>query len=77
MRARNCREKLTDEAKYRVLATMAEAYLGIGDQPAADRALSDAFKITSAQWTQESTEDQMKKLRVLLADSPLRFVRAD
>ena len=56
---------------------MAEAYLGIGDQPAADRALSDAFKITSAQWTQESTEDQMKKLRVLLADSPLRFVRAD
>ena len=70
-------EKLLDDAKYWVLATMAEAYLGMGDQAGTDRALGEAFKIASKPWMKESTEDQMKKLRGLLADSPLRFVRAN
>jgi hypothetical protein len=70
-------EKLTDEAKYWVMATMAEAYLGMGDQAGADRTIADAFKIASAQWMKDSTEDQMNKLRGLLANSPLRFIRAD
>ena len=70
-------EKLLDDAKYWVLATMAEACLGIGDQAGTDRALGEAFKIASKPWMKESTEDQMKKLRGLLADSPLRFVRAN
>jgi hypothetical protein len=56
---------------------MAEAYLGMGDQAGTDRALGEAFKIASKPWMKESTEDQMKKLRGLLADSPLRFVRAN
>ena len=70
-------EKLLDDPRYWVLATMAEAYLGIGDQAGTDRALGEAFKIASAKWMKDSTEDQMNKLRGLLADSPLRFVRAD
>ena len=70
-------EKLTDEAKYWVLATMAEAYLGMRDQASADRALGDAFKIAPALWMKDSTQDQMNKLRSLLASSPLRFIRAD
>ena len=70
-------EKLTDEAKYWVMATMAEAYLGMGDQAGSDRTLEDAFKIASAQWMKDTTKDQMNKLRALLANSPLRFIRAD
>ena len=70
-------EKLTDEAKDWVMATMAEAYLGMGNQSGADRTLEDAFKIASAQWMKDSTQDQMNKLRGLLASSPLRFIRAD
>lgn len=70
-------EKLTDEAKYWVMATMAEAYLGMGDQAGSDRTLEDAFKIASAQWMKDTTQDQMNKLRALLANSPLRFIRAD
>ena len=70
-------ERLTDEAEHWVLGTMAEAYLGMGDQSSADRALGDAFKIASAQWMKDSTQDQMNKLRGLLASSPLRFIRAD
>jgi hypothetical protein len=70
-------EKLTDDARYWVIATMAEAYLGMGDQAGADRTLEEAFKIASAQWMKDSTQDQMNKLRGLLATSPLRFIRAD
>jgi hypothetical protein len=70
-------EKLTDDARYWVMATMAEACLGMGDQAGADRTLEDAFKIASAEWMKDSTRDQMNKLRGLLATSPLRFIRAD
>ena len=70
-------EKLTDDGRYWVLATMAEAYLGMGDQAGAERILADAFKAASAQWMKDSTQDQMNKLRALLASSPLRFIRAD
>jgi len=70
-------EKLTDDARYWVMATMAEAYLGMGDQAGADRTLEEAFKIASAQWMKDSTQDQMNKLRGLLTSSPLRFIRAD
>jgi hypothetical protein len=68
-------EKLSDDVKYWVLATMAEAHLGIGDEERADRKLKEAFEVASAKWMKDSTQEQMDKLRALLVDSPLKFVQ--
>jgi len=70
-------ETLSDDDKYWVLATMAEACLGIGDSDRANRKLQEAFAVAPAQWMRESTQGQIDKLRSLMADSPLKFVRAD
>jgi hypothetical protein len=68
-------EKLSDEHKYWVLATMAEAYLGIGDEERAEHKLQEAVRVASAPWMKNSTNEQMAKLRKLLADAPLKFIR--
>lgn len=68
---------LSDDAKYWVLATMAEAYLGVGDEANAQKQLQEAAAVASADWMKESTTEQMGKLRDLLADSPLKYVKAD
>jgi hypothetical protein len=68
---------LSDDAKYWVLATMAEAYLGIGDEVNADETFKKAADAASAGWMKDSTQEQMDKLRALLADSPLKYVKAD
>jgi hypothetical protein len=68
-------EKLSSDAKYWVLATSAEAYLGIGDDERATRRREEAFVVASAQWMRDSTMEQMDKLRGLIADSPLRFIQ--
>jgi hypothetical protein len=70
-------EKLTDEQAYWVLATIAEAYLGVGDEAAAQQKQQEAFAIASAQWMKDSTQEQMEKLRQLLADSPLKYLKTD
>ena len=70
-------ETLTNDEKYWVLATEAEAYLGVGDEAAAQQKLDEAFAIASAPWMKETTQEQMEKLRGLLADSPLKYVKAD
>ena len=69
-------ESLANADKYWVLATMAEAHLGAGDDTRAAQVLNDAFAIASADWMREITNEQMEKLRRLLADSPLRFIQA-
>jgi tetratricopeptide (TPR) repeat protein len=63
--------------QYWVLATMAEAYLGTGAVASAEQKLQEAFTVAPAQWMQDSTQEQMAKLRQLLADSPLRFIISD
>ena len=70
-------EQLTDEEKYWVIATMAEAQLGMGEATRAQQTLDEAFAVASADWMRDSTQEQMEKLRVLMADSPLRFVRSE
>jgi hypothetical protein len=70
-------ENLRPDDKYWVMATKAEACLGMGDEDRANQQLEEAFAIASKPWMRESTQDQMGKLRGLLGDSPLRFVRAD
>jgi hypothetical protein len=70
-------ETLSNEGRYWILATMAEASLGIGDDARARQKLDEAVAVASAPWMRDSTQEQMDKLRGLLADSPLKFVRAE
>ena len=67
-------EKLAAAEKYWVLATMAEASVGIGDDQRAGQLLQEAFAAASAPWMKDSTTEQIEKLRTLLADSPLKFI---
>lgn len=69
-------ERLTNDQKYWVRATMAEAYLGVGDEENAMRTFQDAVAGAPPQWMMDSTNEQMTKLRQLLAASPLKFVRS-
>ena len=69
-------EKLPDDNKYWVLASAAEAYLGIGDEQKAAETVAEASAVASAQWMRDSTREQMDKLRALIADSPLRHIQA-
>ena len=70
-------ETLSPDDKYWVIATKAEACLGMGDEDRAKEQLTEAFKIATKSWMRDSTDEQMGKLRGFLVDSPLRFVRAD
>jgi hypothetical protein len=86
-------DRLSDDERYWVLATMAEAALGLADGDIAQRSLDDALAAVPAdgkrsvnrylnyrapaQWMQESTKSQLEDLRKLLADSPLRFIKAE
>jgi hypothetical protein len=63
--------------KYWVMATMAEAYLGVGDEAGAEQKFQEAVGVATAGWMRESTEEQMTKLRALLADSPLNYIKSD
>lgn len=66
-----------NESKYWVLATMAEAYVRLGDEARAGGYLEEARAIAPAAWMVGSTEEQLASLRQLLADSPLKYVRGD
>jgi tetratricopeptide repeat protein len=62
---------------YWVKASIAEAYVGIGDDARGQAALKEALAIVPAKWMQESTETQITKLRDLLANSPLKYINTD
>lgn len=63
--------------KYWVVATKAEAYLGIGQTAEAEVVYQEAYAYAPASWMIDSTKDQRTKLEGLLADSPLRYIKAD
>ena len=75
--------KASDEAKadylkskYWVVATKAEAYLGMGRTAEADEVYKEAYSFAPEKWMEvDSTEPQRKKLAGLLADSPLKYVK--
>lgn len=69
-------QKYLSEAKYWVMASLAEAYVGVGDEVEAQRWLSQAIEGVPAQWMKDSTQEQLRNLRNLITDSPLKFVRA-
>jgi tetratricopeptide (TPR) repeat protein len=57
--------------KYWVMATKAEALLGIGLLTDAERVYAEAESLAPESWMKYSTMEQRKKLESLLADSPL------
>ena len=67
------------EAKpnYWLQATLAEAYVGLGKETEGQKVLDDALALKPAQWMRDSTEEQLAKLRALLAKSPLKHIRID
>jgi tetratricopeptide (TPR) repeat protein len=67
-------KNLSDAAKYWVRATMAEAYVGLGDENNANQILQEAYQFSPEGWMKSSTDEQLTKLRSLLVDSPLKYV---
>ena len=58
------------------MATKAEAYLGTGKTAAAEETYKEAYAFAPAPWMIKSAKEQRGKLEPLLADSPLKYVRA-
>ncbi len=60
---------------YWIQAAIAEAYAGLGDEERAQKLLSDAKAHEGiANWMIQSTEEQLVKLKYLLAQSPLKSI---
>jgi len=57
--------------RYWVLATLAEAHIGLGEEAPGQQRLEEAFAAAPEEWMKKSTRDQMTKLKGLLAASPL------
>lgn len=80
---RLCEDKLaslkdideTRDERYWLLATMAEAQLGLGDEALSAQTLARAAAVAREDWMVESTQAQLADLRGLLADSPLKLIR--
>jgi hypothetical protein len=62
--------------RYWVLATQAEAYVGLGLEEQAAKALAEASALAPQPGMKESTDGQLAKLRELLAVNPLQFIKA-
>jgi hypothetical protein len=63
--------------RYWMLATMAEAHLGLGDEDVSRHLLEEAFKAKPEKWMKNSTQAQIKNLKELLKESPLKYVSAN
>jgi tetratricopeptide (TPR) repeat protein len=63
---------LKPDEQYWVAATLWEAAIGIDDAAAAINWEAEARRLSSKAWMIGSTEDQLKRLRELIAASPLR-----
>jgi tetratricopeptide (TPR) repeat protein len=62
------------DARYWVFATLAEAWTGLGDEAKSQEYQNQALALNPPppQWIIESTQEQLRKLRTLLADSLLK-----
>jgi hypothetical protein len=58
--------------RYWVLATLAEAHIGLEEEAPGQQRLEEAFSTAPEQWMKQSTQDQVNKLKTLLAVSPLK-----
>jgi hypothetical protein len=60
------------EKRYWVLATLAEAEIGLEDEALGQQRLQEAFAAAPEQWMKQTTQEQVDKLKTLLAVSPLK-----
>jgi len=60
--------------RYWVLASQGEAYVGMGQEKEAGRILQEAYSLAPETWMKGTTEEQLGKLRGLLASNPLRYI---
>lgn len=68
------RETSDVETRYWLRATLAEAYLGLGQVADAERWRAEAAALGVPRWMLESTLEQFGKLTALIKDSPLRYM---
>lgn len=61
-------------SQYWVLATIAEAHFGLGNDVKGEEWLAKAQAVASKPWMQGTTNEQIAKLKALLADSPLKRI---
>jgi hypothetical protein len=69
--------KVNDDTRgerYWLMATAAEAAVGLGDETTASSWLAQAVPLATEAFMLPSTTEQLGKLRTLLADSPLRWI---
>ena len=60
------------EKRYWVLATLAEAQIGLEDEALGQQRLEEAFAAAPEPWMKETTQEQVTKLKALLGASPLK-----
>jgi hypothetical protein len=60
------------EKRYWVLATLAEAQIGLEEEALGQQRLEEAFAAAPEGWMKESTQEQVIKLKALQAASPLK-----
>jgi hypothetical protein len=60
------------EKRYWVLATLAEAQIGLEDEALGQKRLEEAFADAPDEWMKQTTQEQVTKLKTLLAASPLK-----
>ena len=67
-------KRLDRDTTYWALATLAEAWAGLGDEAESQKYLTQALGLEPppAKWMIESTQEQLKKLGELLTNSPLK-----
>lgn len=65
------------KSKYWLVASQAEAYLGIGKKKEAEDTYEQAYAFAPEGWMTSSTKEQRAKLEVLLNDSPLKYIKGD
>jgi tetratricopeptide (TPR) repeat protein len=63
-------------SRYWVLATIAEAHLGLEDESLGRQKLEEAFAAAPEEWMKHSTREQVDKLQALMATSPLKKLPA-
>ena len=54
------------------MAALAEARIGLEEEGLGQQRLEEAFAAAPEEWMKESTREQVTKLKVLLAASPLK-----
>ena len=70
-------ENPSPDAKYWVQATMAEGYVGIGDETEGQRILEDALAMAPARWMRDSTRDQLRQAQVYARRFSVEDIKTD